>query len=103
MNDLLQRFKGWVTFAGCVLVVVVLYWAQAVLVPIALSILITFVLSAPVTYLQKWIGRVAAVLVVVVLAFTVLGLAGFAFANQMDRWPRSFRVIAPTFGKRSRM
>jgi hypothetical protein len=29
--------KPWVTFAGCVLVIAVLYWAQAVLVPIALA------------------------------------------------------------------
>ena len=37
--------KPWVTFVGCVLVVVVLYWAQAVLVPIARAVLLTFVLT----------------------------------------------------------
>jgi predicted PurR-regulated permease PerM len=36
------------TFAGGVLVVAVLYWAQAVLVPFALAILLTFVLTPPV-------------------------------------------------------
>ena len=54
--------KPWITFAGGVLVVAVLYWAQAVLVPFALAILLTFVLTPPVTWLQRWIGRVAAVL-----------------------------------------
>ena len=39
------------TFAGCVLVVVVLYWAQAVLVPIALAVLVTFVLTPAVGWL----------------------------------------------------
>ena len=72
------------TFAGCVLVVVVLYWAQAVLVPIALAILFTFVLTPPVTWLQRWIGRIAAVLAMVTLVFTVLGLAGWGLARQMD-------------------
>jgi hypothetical protein len=35
----LKFVKPWVTFAGGVLVVAVLYWAQAVLVPFALAIL----------------------------------------------------------------
>ena len=43
MDDTSTTLRRWVTFAGCVLVVVVLYWAQAVLVPIALAILLTFV------------------------------------------------------------
>ena len=76
--------KPWVTFAGVVLVVVVLYWAQAVLVPFALAILLTFVLTPPVTWLQRWIGRVPAVLLVVTLVFAVLGLAGWGLARQMD-------------------
>jgi hypothetical protein len=41
-----QTLKPWVIFAGCVLVIVVLYWAQAVLVPIALALLLTFVWSS---------------------------------------------------------
>ena len=72
------------TFAGCVLVVLVLYWAQAVLVPIALAILLTFVLTPPVTWLQRWIGRVPAVLAMVTLVFTVLGLAAWGLARQID-------------------
>jgi predicted PurR-regulated permease PerM len=76
--------KLWVTFAGCVLVVVVLYWAQAIFVPFALAILLTFVLAPPVTWLERWVGRVAAVLVVVSLVFTALGLAGWGVARQMS-------------------
>jgi len=74
----------WIRFAGCVLVVAVLYWAQAVFVPVALALLITFVLSPPVTFLQRWIGRVPAVLVVVALVFTIIGLAGWGVATQMS-------------------
>ncbi len=80
-----KRLKPWITFAGYVLVVVVLYWAQAVLVPIALAILLTFVLTPPVSWLERWIGRVPAVLAAVTLVFTVLGLAGWGLARQMDR------------------
>ena len=74
----------WVTFAGCVLVVAVLYWAQGIFVPFALAILLTFVLTPPVTALERWVGRVPAVLVVVTLVFTVLGLAGWGVARQME-------------------
>jgi predicted PurR-regulated permease PerM len=84
MDNTSQTLKPWVTFAGCVLVVVILYWAQAVLVPIALAMLLTFVLTPPVTWLERWIGRIPAVLAMVTLVFTVLGLAGWGLARQMD-------------------
>jgi predicted PurR-regulated permease PerM len=76
--------KPWVTFAGCVLVVAVLYWAQAVLVPVAVAILFTFVLTPPVTWMQRWAGRVPAVLATVLVVFAILGLAGWGLARQMD-------------------
>jgi predicted PurR-regulated permease PerM len=78
-----KSIKPWVTFAGAVLVVVVLYWAQGVLVPFALAILLTFVLAPPVSWLQRWIGRVAAVLLVATLVFAALGLAGWGLTRQM--------------------
>jgi predicted PurR-regulated permease PerM len=49
LDDASGPLKPWITFAGGALVIVVLYWAQAVLVPIALAILLTFVLAPPVT------------------------------------------------------
>jgi predicted PurR-regulated permease PerM len=84
MDDTPHTLKPWVIFAGCVLVIVVLYWAQAVLVPIALAVLLTFVLTPPVNGLERWLGRVPAVLVAVTLVFIVLGLAGWGLARQMD-------------------
>lgn len=58
MDDASRALKPWVTFAGCVLIIVILYWAQAVLVPIALAILLTFVLAPPVRWLERRIGLV---------------------------------------------
>ncbi|MGE5602319.1 MAG: AI-2E family transporter [Nitrososphaerales archaeon] len=80
----MKSVKPWVTFAGVVLVVAVLYWAQAVLVPFALAVLLTFVLTPPVTWLQRWVGRVPAVLIAVTLVFAVLGLAGWGLTRQME-------------------
>lgn len=84
MADALASLKPWVTFAGCVLVVVVLYWAQAVLIPVAVALLLTFVLTPPMVRLQRWIGRVPAALVTVALAFSVLGLAAWGVSTQMS-------------------
>ena len=84
MDDSSQTLKSWITFAGCVLVVGVLYWAQAVFIPVALAILLTFVLTPPVTWLERWIGRVPAVLTVVSLVFMIGGLAGWGFVRQMN-------------------
>src|SRR5512147_3137659 len=84
MDNTLKFVKLWLSFAGGVLVIAVLYWAQDVLVPFALAILLTFVLAPPVTWLQRWVGRVPAVLLMVTLVFASLGLAGWGLALQMD-------------------
>jgi predicted PurR-regulated permease PerM len=84
MNDTAQTLKPVMTLAACVLIIFVLYWAQALLVPIALAILITFVMAPPVTSLERWIGRIPAVLLAVTLVFTVLGLAGWGLVRQMN-------------------
>ena len=84
LDDTLKSMKPWVTFAGGVLVVAVLYWAQAILVPVALAILLTFVLTPPATWLQRWVGRVPAVLLVVTMVFATFGLAGWGLTWQMN-------------------
>jgi predicted PurR-regulated permease PerM len=84
MDATSHTLRPWVIFAGCVLVIVVLYWAQAVLVPIALAVLLTFVLTPPVTWLERWIGRVPAVLAAVTLVFIILGLAAWGVTRQLD-------------------
>ncbi len=80
----MKSVKAWVTFAGGVLVVAVLYWAQAVLVPFAFAVLLTFVLTPPVSWLERWVGRVTAVLLAVTLVFGALGLAGWGLTRQMS-------------------
>ena len=84
VDETAQTVRSWAIFAGCVLVVAVLYWAQAVLVPFALAILLTFVLTPPVTWLERWIGRVPAVLLTVTLVFTLLSLAAWGFTRQLQ-------------------
>lgn len=59
-----------------VMVVAVLYFARAILMPIALSVLLTFLLHPVVSALERRrIPRVVAVILVVVMVFSVLGAA----------------------------
>ena len=103
MDDISRTLKPWVTFAGCVLVVVVLYWAPAVLVPIALAILLTFVLTPPVTSLQRWIGRIPSCVVTWRLSqiSSSVSPAG-VWRGRWTIWPRTFRATASTSWRRWR-
>ena len=72
---------GWAMVA---LVVAGLYWLRGVLIPLALTILLTFLLSPVVNTLQRrGLGRVPAVLVTVALALSVLGGIGYALSRQL--------------------
>ena len=80
-----KSVSSWLTFAGWVLVVAVLYWGRAVLMPIALAALLAFVLAGPVTRLQRWVGRTIAVLITVGLVFALLGGALWALGSQLSQ------------------
>src|SRR5215472_5356500 len=64
-------------------VVAALYFGRSVLVPIALATLITFLLSRLVTRLERWIGRIAAVLVTVIAMFTIFVGASWVIGRQV--------------------
>jgi len=66
-----------------VFVVAALYFGRSVLVPIALATLITFLLSRLVTRLERWIGRIAAVLVTVIAVFSIFAAASWVIGRQV--------------------
>jgi predicted PurR-regulated permease PerM len=62
-----------------------LYWGQVVLVPLALAVLLTFVLSPPVIRLQRiGLPRVASVIVVVALVLVGLGGLGWVVGGELS-------------------
>ena len=63
-------------------VILSLYFARDLLVPLALSALLTFMLAPVVTRLQRWLGRVGAVLLVVAMMFAVTGGVGWVLTRQ---------------------
>jgi predicted PurR-regulated permease PerM/GAF domain-containing protein len=66
-----------------VFVVAALYFGRAVFVPIALAALITFLLSRVVSQLERWIGRIAAVLVTVIAVFAIFGGTSWVIGRQI--------------------
>src|SRR5437773_8036611 len=72
------------TFAAVVLAVACLYWARPVLIPLAVAVLLTFMLGPGVTWLQRrGLPRTMSVLAVVSLAGIVLAAALWLVGSQV--------------------
>ncbi|MGV3533805.1 MAG: AI-2E family transporter [Chthoniobacteraceae bacterium] len=71
------------TIALASFVMALLYFAQDLLIPLALAALLTFLLAPLVSRLERWLGRVLAVLVVVVMIFAALGGTGYVLTRQL--------------------
>ena len=63
-------------------IILSLYFARELLVPLALSALLTFMLAPLVTRLQRWLGRIGAVLLVVAMMFAITGGVGWVLTRQ---------------------
>jgi predicted PurR-regulated permease PerM len=80
-------------FLSLALLCAALYWGQAVLVPLVLAALLTFMLSPLVARLDRLrLHRVVSVLVVMTLVAGLVGGVGYVVGNQL----RSFAAELPT-------
>lgn len=80
------------TLTAVVVVIVGLYYGRLVLVPLALAVVLAFLLTPVVGWLEKCrLGRVPSVLVVLVLAFALVGSLGWIVTGQLinvvDQFP----------------
>ena len=64
-------------------IIATLYWARDPLIPLALAALLTFLLAPLVTRLERWLGRIGAVLLVVTLILAATGAAGWVLTRQL--------------------
>jgi len=70
--------------AVAVVIVVSLYFGREVFVPMAVVVLLSFALGPLVLLLRRWhLGRVPAVLAVVLLAFSIIGGVGTFVGTQL--------------------
>ena len=86
------RLPGFRFFLGATLLVAILYWAQAIFIPVALAILLTFLLAPVAGQLQRWgLHRSLSVAVVVLVTVLLLGgmiwLAATQIRNLADELP----------------
>lgn len=71
------------SLAAMLVVAAVLYLAREVLIPLALAILLSFLLAPAVRRLERWkLGRVLSTLVVVVLGFSLIGAVAYVAGAQ---------------------
>ena len=79
-----------VVVASVAFVVAILYFAQDVLLPFALAVLLSFVLTPLVTRLERCgLGRIPAVIATAVVAFAILGGIGWVVTAQLIDLTRS--------------
>jgi predicted PurR-regulated permease PerM len=72
------------TFVTIVLAVAALYFGRAVLIPLALAVVFSFLLRPLVTLVEKCrLGRTPAVLLVLVFAFSLVGTLGWVVTEQL--------------------
>ena len=78
-----QALVGLWAIALTAFVIVALYFARSLLIPFALSALLTFLISPLVGRLERWLGRIAAVVLAVGLIFGAVGGAGWMVSRQL--------------------
>jgi predicted PurR-regulated permease PerM len=64
-------------------IIATLYLARGLLIPLALAALLTFLLAPLVTRLERWAGRIGALLLAVMLILAVTGAAGWVLTRQL--------------------
>ncbi len=98
MNSPVQVSNSLRVFIGVVLVIAVMRYAQDVFVPLALAILMTFLLAPIVDFLQRWrVNRGLAVIVSVAVAVALLGTLIYIMLDQftdvVEKLPRYRRQL----------
>ena len=79
-----NKTSRFVLLASVCVVVAALYFAQDVLIPLALAVLLTFLFTPVVNRLERWrVPRAGAVVLVVVIAFGGFALLGYVVARQV--------------------
>jgi predicted PurR-regulated permease PerM len=71
--------------------IIIIYFAQTLIIPLTIAALLTFLLSPLVIRLEKWIGRIFSILLVVIFVFSVIGSTGYIFVKQFVLFGSNFQ------------
>src|SRR5262249_34681545 len=81
-----RSFEGLATVVTATIIVAALYFAQSVLVPLALAILLSFALGPLVVILRRrHFGRVPSVAIAVLVGFLVISSVGVVIGTQVTQ------------------
>jgi predicted PurR-regulated permease PerM len=94
-----ETLPSLIALGNVVLIIASLYWAQAILIPVALAILLTFLLSPVTGALERIaLGRLPSVILIVVFTFSLLGGIGWivtlqfgSLANELPTYRKNIR------------
>src|ERR1043165_3274193 len=79
-----SRFSPLFILVAMLTALAALYFAKEILLPIALAILFSFLLTPLANRLERWrIPRMLSVILVVAMSFSVLGFLGWIVTNQL--------------------
>ena len=85
LASLVPEIRLFVGLATAAVIIAGLYFGREILVPLALALLLGFLLDPIVAWLKRLgLPRLAAVVVVVALSLGAIGLAGIALGNQVS-------------------
>jgi predicted PurR-regulated permease PerM len=76
-NQANSAIIGIYTLQMMVFVLGTFYFGQDIIIPLSLAILLTFLLSPIVRKMERWVGRIAAVLIVVITLFILVSVIGY--------------------------
>nr|WP_232365185.1 AI-2E family transporter [Salinimonas marina] len=80
----LLKHSSYMTLIGLSLVVAILYFAKAVIMPIAVAVMLTFLLAPLVIRMQRiGLPRVVAILVTVIIAFSIIAATFWTISVQV--------------------
>ncbi len=84
-SEPLAKLSWMLTLASIAIVIGGLYLAKGILLPLTLAVLLSFLLSPLCDRLERWrLGRIPAVLITAMLAFTLLGVVSWMAVVQMS-------------------
>jgi predicted PurR-regulated permease PerM len=84
-SEPLAKLAWMLTLASIAIVIGGLYLAKGILLPLTLAVLLSFLLSPLCDRLERWrLGRIPAVLITALLAFTLLGVVSWMAVVQMS-------------------
>jgi predicted PurR-regulated permease PerM len=82
-----RKLSPFIVVGTLLLIVAAMYWARPVLIPVALAMLLTFLLSPADSWLQRLgLNRVVSVALLALITFSVIGVTGWAISVQMKEF-----------------